>query len=507
MKQHKLFYGSSYDRGLQHLLAMWPEIIKKFSDAELHICYGWDLFDKVAFNNPERMEWQKDMKELMTQKGITDHGRVGKQELQTIRQSCGIWAYPTDFTEINCITALETQRDGLVPVTIAYAALPEVVQCGVLVTGDIQDRETKEEYLHKLLDMMGDSMLWREESKKAKKFASKYDWSKIALKWHEEFKTKDELVKVTIYTPTIRKGFWNLMANNISKQTYKNIEWLIVDDNPEDRSYCALEMAKKYDLNVVYCKGKERAIKRTYGLVNANNTALEKATGELLVFLQDFVLMPLDGIEQLVTLHRKNPTALIAPVDMYVAPKIKPDIESEDWFHGETDVVGTFIRQNVRIRNEGLRFTEFPYDFEQNYGAIPVKTAKALGGWFEFYDEGLGYDNTDIAYRALKSGYKILLDETNCAICIDHWEALSGTRENVIGRARKLNDPRYIWAVDMIDSRRLPLIRTQEIDDKIQLLYDIPESVSDQDIVKWVKENAPSIVYNWQKDKTLQINK
>ena len=74
MKQHKLFYGSSYDRGLDILLLMWSDIKKKYPDAELHIAYGWDLFDKAALNNKERMEWKADIVELMKQPGVHHHG-------------------------------------------------------------------------------------------------------------------------------------------------------------------------------------------------------------------------------------------------------------------------------------------------------------------------------------------------------------------------------------------------------------------------------------------------
>jgi glycosyltransferase involved in cell wall biosynthesis len=287
------------------------------------------------------------------------------------------------------------------------------------------------------------------------------------------------------------------MADNLSKQTYKNFEWIIIDDIGYDRTDIAQKYAKKYNLDIKLYPGKAREKNRTYGLINANNTVMEKSTGDLLVFLQDFILIPEDGLEQLATLHRKNPDALLAPVDMYVTPRIKPDIESEDWFHGETDVVGEFIRQNIRIRNLGLRSSTHPFDFEQNYGAIPLKIARELGGWYEFMDEGLGYDNTDIAYRALMKGYRLLVDETNVAVCIDHWDALKSNRENVLGRARRLNDPRYQWEVEMIEQGKLPLVRTQEEDDKIELLYEIPEDISDDDVVKWIREHGPEVVYKW----------
>lgn len=501
MKQHKLIYASSYDRGLQHLLYIWPDIRKAYPDATLDIAYGWDLFDIVARVNPERMEWKERMISLMSQEGIKEHGRLNKSDLKKLRQSCGVWVYPTDFTEINCITALEMQNDGCVPVTMAYAALRETVGCGVMVSGEIYDEDVLKKYLSELLALMGNEERWQSEVKKGKKFASDYDWTSISNKWIKEFNTKDESVKVSIITPTIRKGFWNIMANNIAKQSYKNIEWIIIDDYKEDRLHLAKKYAKQYKLDIKYVKGKKRSIKRTYGLVNANNTGLQESSGELIVILQDFVLMPLDGVEQLVIQYKKTPNCLIAPVDMYVAPKIKPDIESEDWFHGSLDVCGDFIRQNLRIQNKGLRYTENPYDFEQNYGAIPKKIAEDLGGWYEFYDEGLGYDNTDIAFRALKAGYKIILDETNICVCVDHWEALKGTRENVIGRARRLNDPRYIYATEMINQGKLPIKRTQEIDDKIELLYDIPETVKDEEMVSWIRANGPNIVNSWIKEK------
>src|ERR1035437_3672168 len=183
----KLFYDSSYDRGLDVLLDMWPKIKEKFPDATLDVCYGWDLFDKGYANNPERMAWKDKQNAKMKLPGITHHGRVGKQELQKIRQSCGIWAYPTYFTEICCITALDCQKDGLVPVTMNFAALKETVGSGIKVEGDIYDYGVKEQYLASLLQVMGDEKKWKEESVKAREFVKDYEWSKIAERWENEF--------------------------------------------------------------------------------------------------------------------------------------------------------------------------------------------------------------------------------------------------------------------------------------------------------------------------------
>jgi len=183
MRNRSLFYGSSYDRGLDVVLKLYPKILEKYPNTTLHICYGWELFDKGYADNPERMEWKERISKHMKQKGITHHGRVGKNELKKIRQTCGIWVYPTYFTEINCITALEAQQDGLVPVTMDFGALKETVGAGFKIVGDIYDEEVQEEWLKALFTVMGSKKIWNQESKKAKKFASNYSWDIIANEW------------------------------------------------------------------------------------------------------------------------------------------------------------------------------------------------------------------------------------------------------------------------------------------------------------------------------------
>jgi len=496
-RHHKLWWQSSYDRGLDILLKMWPEIKAKFPDAELHCAYGWKVFDAICAGNPERMKWKESVIEMMKQDGVFEHGRIGKKELKELRQQMGILAYPTYFTEIFMIGAIESQTDGVVPVTMALAALKETVGAGVLVEGNIDDRETKESYLKELLALMGDEDRWSEEQAKGIEFAKVYDWSKIATDWTGQFEKPNEDIKVSIVTPTIRKGFWNIMANNIATQTYKNVEWLIIDDYEQNREALAKEYANQYKLDIKYLRGKSRKVKRTYGLVNANNTGLIHSKGQLIVILQDFVLMPKDGVEQLVVLHKMHPNALLAPCDMYRAPKIKPDIESEDWFHGELDVEGEFIRANVRNKNEGIRNSDLPFEFEQNYGAVPRAIAQDLGGWIEAFDEGLGFDNTEFCFRALRAGYELIVDDTNIATCIDHWKALEGTPQHGLGRERKLNDPRYIWVMQMIEDGKLPIRITQDINDQIELLYEMPEEIPTADAVKWIRSTMDKIAFEW----------
>lgn len=184
----RIIYTSSYDRGLQHLLEMWSDIRKAVPDAELEIFYGWQLFDKFYSGNPASMAWKAKMVEMMGQEGIVKHGRLTQPELEEEMKTCAIWAYPTHFGEINCISAIKAQAFGCEPVVVNYAALQETVQFGRKIEGDIYDDETKEEYKKQLIEALNNPMPFYKREQMMKWASEKYAWSKIASEWNEVFK-------------------------------------------------------------------------------------------------------------------------------------------------------------------------------------------------------------------------------------------------------------------------------------------------------------------------------
>jgi len=192
---HKCIWTSSYDRGLEFLLKMWPEVLSEVPDATLEIFYGWNLFESFYRSNPERMAWKDKIDKLMKQKGITHHGRVGQEEVLEWTFKSGIWAYPTWFGEINCITAQKCQAAGAVPVTCDYAALGETVQYGIKVhnpTGeDMYDPEKQKEFRIALVGALKDTK-WQEDIRpEMMKWArEKFTWENTAKQWDEEFKRK-----------------------------------------------------------------------------------------------------------------------------------------------------------------------------------------------------------------------------------------------------------------------------------------------------------------------------
>lgn len=488
-RRYTAFYGSSYDRGLENLLEIWPEVIREIPEAQLHICYGWDLFDKLRGHVKTFRDWKAKIESMMNHPSIIHHGKVGKEELYQIARQATVWAYPTNFQEIDCITARYCQALETLPCVYTYAALETTVQRGVRLAVDPHKRESLKAYKEELIKALKDT------PQEDYSFTRDWDWSNVAKEWVKVFELPfPQTTKVTVFTPTIRSGFWNSMADNLSLQSYQNFEWLVVDDYPEDRESIALKYGKQYGIKVRYLRGKKKESKYNYSLIQADNQAILAAKGSLIVWLQDFIYLPEWGLERIVRLHRRYPNCLLAPVDEYYSMKQKPDLDNKlDWFNGNTDIIGKFLRKNIRIDKGELRVTDNAFDFEMNIGAIPTAIARKLNGLWEFQDDGLGFNNTEIAYRAQKLGYQILVDERLRAKCLDLWEYLAGHEENAKDREYNLNDARFRFLVWMTDKGYLPIIRDEAIDKRIKLDTPIPEGLNQKEASDWMQNNASKV--------------
>lgn len=187
----RIIYSSSADRGLVYLLKMWPEIKKAVPKASLHVYYGFQVFDVAHKDNPARMKWKEQILSMMKQPGITYHGRVGHQELAMEMSRSGVWAYPTDFDEISCITAMKCQAMGAVPVCTDRAALKETVRNGVKVSVDTSTEEGQEEFKNALIEVLKDKNLQKEIRDGMMAWArGNFGWDIVANNWDAVMRLK-----------------------------------------------------------------------------------------------------------------------------------------------------------------------------------------------------------------------------------------------------------------------------------------------------------------------------
>lgn len=185
---HNLTYQSSHVRGLRFLYEIWPDVKKAVPDATLDVYYGWDSYDKINAGNPERMAWKDEMVQLeKSLDGVTDHGKVGQDKIVEATFKAGIWAYPTTFPEIYCITAIKAQAGGAIPVCSNYAALEEMVQSGEKMDLYPMTDKGLEHYKERLIWWLTHPEEQEKERQKAKDWGRGNSWLATAEGWVDDF--------------------------------------------------------------------------------------------------------------------------------------------------------------------------------------------------------------------------------------------------------------------------------------------------------------------------------
>lgn len=181
----RMIYTSSYDRGIQHLIHRWDEVKEAVPEAELHLFYGWNVYDEMIKKGFRSKEFKDSMVELMRKDGIHDHGRVSHRRLNEEFQKSGLWVYPCHFEEISCISAMKAQANKCVPVVVDYAALQETVKGGVRVPGKASNKEDMDEFISELISILKDEV--RQEEIRSKITGDCFSWAGVAEDWVNDF--------------------------------------------------------------------------------------------------------------------------------------------------------------------------------------------------------------------------------------------------------------------------------------------------------------------------------
>lgn len=199
---YKIAYGSSYDRGLENLLDVWPDIKQAVPQAELSVFYGWQNMVKVAEGDINLRNWINKVDQKMRQPGITHKKRLGHAQVIQEYKTAGIWAYPTAFPEISCISAMKAQICGAVPVCTDFAALKETVKSGVIVGTDISNQEVKDRFKNTLIELLTNHKKQEELRKQVLAKGYEFDWKKVAEQWSKELGTPSSTQQESLTSST-----------------------------------------------------------------------------------------------------------------------------------------------------------------------------------------------------------------------------------------------------------------------------------------------------------------
>lgn len=183
----RMMYASSPDRGLETLLEIFPRIAEQVEGLELHIYYGFDNIDKVIAHmgeNHRASKTKKRIAKMFDHPGITYHGRTPQPELLREWFKAGIWCHPSNFTETSCITCMDAQACGAIPVTSPVWAISENVQHGFFIEGNVKNPLVRARYIHSVFSLAlqpnlqdqirGESMPWA---------LDEFDWANFTGQW------------------------------------------------------------------------------------------------------------------------------------------------------------------------------------------------------------------------------------------------------------------------------------------------------------------------------------
>jgi len=173
---HSCFYGSNYGKGLKVLLEIWGEVIEKFPDATLHICFGRTNWCTISDG-----ELKYIISLIEKYPSVTEHGRLSNSEVAKKMMECSIFSYPITHRSATFeITAVQAQAAGCIPAIINNFCLPEVTH------QDAFSCESKENYIRTLL-----SALENEDKIDRQKFidwGKQFTWERVMEKWFELIK-------------------------------------------------------------------------------------------------------------------------------------------------------------------------------------------------------------------------------------------------------------------------------------------------------------------------------
>lgn len=183
----RLMYASSPDRGLLYLCTIFQRAREIMPDIELHVYYGFNNIKKVEENNPWVREKTNIIRKALDQPGIEVHGRTGQPALIQEWLKAGIWCHPSSFTETSCITCMDAQALGAIPITTPTWAIGENVEYGVFIEGDpYVDNLVRARYTLELVKLASDPERQEKIRTEMMPHAQKrFGWERFVDQWEE----------------------------------------------------------------------------------------------------------------------------------------------------------------------------------------------------------------------------------------------------------------------------------------------------------------------------------
>lgn len=180
---NRLIFSSIPDRGLDGLLIMWDKLCEAIPDISLVITSDYRLWsaEAGALNERHRIRW-------LSKSKVQFLGAVPRSKLIEEELRAEIFAYPSIFEELFCISCSEAQYAGAYPITSGIGAL-ETTNMGTIIPGNAHNGAFYGIMSECIIDLLKDrEQLYTLQKEIKQKALDRFHPDVILKQWEEIFK-------------------------------------------------------------------------------------------------------------------------------------------------------------------------------------------------------------------------------------------------------------------------------------------------------------------------------
>ena len=293
-------------------------------------------------------------------------GRVDANKKLELLQRCHL-ILVTSVKEGWGLTVTEAGSQGTPAIVYNVDGLKDSVKNGE--TGVVCAKNNPQNIAENIAKLYNDKNLYEQLRSDSWQYAKEFSWTQTYEEFIKQVIFAQDRPLVSVIIPTLNsERTIEMCLDSVKKQSYKNIELIVVDNNSTDKTK---EIAGKYT-DKVFNSGPERSAQRNFGAKNAK--------GEYLLIHDSDIYFNQDSVKECVELAiSENSDAIILP---------EKSIGEGFWAK---------VKVFERSFYVGNDLIEAPRFFKKT-------VYEKLGG----YDESMtGPEDWDLAIKLRQSGYKI----------------------------------------------------------------------------------------------------
>jgi glycosyltransferase involved in cell wall biosynthesis len=183
---YRIMFASSPDRGLVNVIKSFI-VAREFEPRlELHAFYGFNNLRKLTHNAGLQAKADECERLMRSTTNVFFHGRVTQDRLYREWLKSGLWVYRTNFQETSCITCMEAQALGAIPIVSPVAALDENVHFGQAIPGDADDNLVGAEFAQAIVQWANPSRQAEHRRLMMTYARKRFDWEVFVSQWIKE---------------------------------------------------------------------------------------------------------------------------------------------------------------------------------------------------------------------------------------------------------------------------------------------------------------------------------